>query len=181
MRAVLVVQWAMSSQRLASTSFSLSTRFRNAWATGLSCSSDVAFAFGVSFLWLLLYNAHFWRLTFDAMWRLNPRTLLFTVSLFVLGLSLQALPLLVCPTRRLMRVLASLMFVVAALAGYFGEVYGAIVNQDMMRNVLQTGATEALSLLNADVAIHVILLRILPAALGWRIRRPRTPSREEHA
>src|SRR5690606_34559060 len=105
MRAVLVVQWAMSSQRLASTSFSLSTRFRNAWATGLSCSSDVAFAFGVSFLWLLLYNAHFWRLTFDAMWRLNPRTLLFTVSLFVLGLSLQALPLLVCPTRRLMRVL----------------------------------------------------------------------------
>jgi lipid A ethanolaminephosphotransferase len=141
----------------------------------------VAFAFGVSFLWLLLYNAHFWRLTFDAMWQLNPRTLLFTVSLFVLGLSLQALPLLVCPTRRLMRVLASLMFVVAALGGYFGEVYGAIMNQDMMRNVLQTDATEALSLLNADVAIHVILLGILPAALVWRIRLPRIHWRKQLA
>src|SRR5690606_24303609 len=147
-------------------------RLRARWAFGLRCSSDVSFAFAASFFWLLLYNAHFWHLTIDAMWRFNLRTLSFTASLFVLGWVLQALPLLICPTRRLMRAIASVMFLIAALGGYFGEVYGAIMNQDMMRNVLETDSAEALSLLNLDLALHVLLLGILPAALVWRVRLP---------
>jgi lipid A ethanolaminephosphotransferase len=157
----------------------LYARLRERWNAGIPCSSDVAFAFGVSFIWLVLYNAHFWGLAADAMWRPNAGALLFMVSLFALTWVLQAVLLLLCPTRALMRVAASLLFMIAALGAYFGGAYGAIMNQDMMRNVVQTDPAEVGALLNADLGLHVVLLGLVPAMLVWRVRLPATHWRSQ--
>jgi len=63
--------------------------------------------------------------------------MLFMGSLAVVVLSVQAIIVLLAP-RRLLRVLTSALFVMAAFSSYFCNEYGAVMNQDMMRNVLQT-------------------------------------------
>lgn len=167
----------MQTQHVSAAPLSLSVRLRERWAAGIPCSSDAAFAFGVSFIWLALYNVHFWELSAAAMWHPSAGSLLFMVSLFVLAWVVLALLLLLSPTRAVMRAAASVMFVIAAFAAYFMSAYGAIMNQEMMRNVLQTDPAEVAGLMNADVGLHVALLGLLPALLVWRVRLPETPWR----
>jgi lipid A ethanolaminephosphotransferase len=137
-----------------------------------ACRSDVHFAFGVSLIWLALYNFAFWRQTFDAMWSPSPGSAAFLISVFLLAWCLQALLLLAMPTRFLMRVAASALFLVASFSSYFTQTYGAVMNQDMLRNVLQTDAAEVAGLINADLLWHVVAFGVLPAALVWIIALP---------
>jgi len=162
----------MQTQHVSAAPLSLSVRLRERWAAGIPCSSDVAFAFGVSFIWLALYNVRFWELSAAAMWHPSAGSVLFMASLFVLAWVVLALLLLLSPTRWAMRAAASLMFVIAAFGAYFMSEYGAIMNQEMMRNVLQTDPAEVGGLMNADLGLHVALLGILPALLVWRVRLP---------
>lgn len=164
----------MHTQHYPDSSLTSYARLRERWAAGIPCSSDTAFALSVSLLWLLFYNVRFWELTVSTMWRPNLDAVLFLASLFVLTLSLQALLLLVWPTRWLTRLAASTFFVIAALGAYFCNEYGAIMNKEMMRNVLQTDPAEVDALLNADLWLHVGLLGLLPAVLVWRVRLPET-------
>jgi lipid A ethanolaminephosphotransferase len=149
-----------------------SVRLRERWAAGIPCSSDVAFAFGVSFIWLALYNVHFWQLSAQAMWHPSAGSVFFMASLFVLAWVVLALLLLLSPTRWVMRAVASVMFIMAAFGAYFMSEYGAIMNQEMMRNVLQTDRAEVGALLNSDVVLHAVLLGLVPALLVWRVRLP---------
>lgn len=149
-----------------------SNRLRKRWAAGFSCSSDVAFAFGVSFILLALYNVRFWKLSIAAMWHPSVGSVLFMASLFLLAWVALALLLLLSPTRWLMRAAASVMFVIAAFGAYFMSEYGAIMNQEMMRNVLQTDRSEVQALLNLDVAWYGVLFGIIPAWLVWQVRLP---------
>jgi lipid A ethanolaminephosphotransferase len=165
----------MLTQHLPAPSVTLYARLRERWNTGISCPSDVAFAIGVSLLWLLFYNARFWQLTVDAMWHPSVGSAVFLTTLFALTLSLQAILLLMWPSRLLMRGAASLLFVIAALGSYFCSEYGAIMNKEMMRNVMQTDVAEVGALLNPELWLHVGLLGLMPAALVWRVRLPPTP------
>lgn len=164
----------MHTQHFSATPLPLSVRLRERWAAGIPCPSDAAFAFGVSFIWLALYNVHFWQLSAAAMWHPSAGSVFFMGSLFVLAWVALALLLLLSPTRWVMRAAASLMFVMAALGAYFMSEYGTIMNQEMMRNVLQTDHAEVAALLNGDVALHAVLLGIVPALLVWRVRLPET-------
>jgi len=165
----------MLTQHLPAPSVTLYARLRERWNAGIPCPSDIAFVFGVSLLWLLFYNARFWQLTLAAMWHPSVGSVVFLTTLFALTLSLQAILLLIWPTRLLMRVAASLLFVIAAFGSYFCSEYGVIMNKEMMRNVLQTDTAEVGALLNPELWLHVTLFGLLPAMLVWRVRLPRTP------
>lgn len=145
---------------------------RSRWAAGPRLPSDAAFALGASLAWALLYNLQFWHQTITAMWHPTLGAALFLTSLFVVVVCLQALLLLLAPTRLLMRVAASALFIVAALGCYFASAYGAIMNKDMMRNVLQTDPAEVGGLINFDLLGHVVLLGVVPAVLVWRVALP---------
>lgn len=145
---------------------------RAGWSRGIHCPSDIAFAFGVSLVWGSLYNLRFWQQTIEAMWHPSLGAASFMVSLFVLVLSVQGILLLLMPTRLLMRAAASALFIVAAAGSYFCSEYGAIMNKDMMRNVLQTDPAEIGGLLNLDLIAHLLVLGIAPAVLVWRIALP---------
>lgn len=152
----------------------LYVRARERWAAGIACSCDIAFAFGVSFIWLALYNVRFWELAANAMWHPSLGSVLFMGSLFILAWTVLALLLLLSPGRWLMRAAASLLFVLAAPGAYFCSEYGAIMNQEMMRNVLQTDRAEVEALMSADLWLHIVLLGLIPAVLVWRVRLPPT-------
>lgn len=164
----------MHTQHLAVPSLSLYARLRERWNAGISCSSHVAFAFSVSFIWLALYNVRFWQLTSAAMWRPGFGSLFFMTSLFVLAWTALALLLLLLPGRWLMRTAASLLFMMAAAGAYFCSEYGALMNEEMMRNVIQTDRAEVGALMSADLWVHILLLGLIPAVLVWRVRLPAT-------
>ena len=138
----------------------------------IRCPSDVAFALSVSAIWLLLYNVRFWESTAAAMWHPTLGSAVFLVSVAILLLGGQALLMLIMPTRWLMRASASAMFIVAASSAYFISAYGAIMNKDMMRNVLETDPAEVAGLVSGDFIAHLLLLGVLPALLIWRVELP---------
>ncbi|HEY7642797.1 MAG TPA: phosphoethanolamine--lipid A transferase [Steroidobacteraceae bacterium] len=163
-----------SSRSLPSTRFGAAfyAWLRARWAARLALPSDVALALVASLVWATLYNLQFWHQAIAAMWRPTPGAALFFVSLFVVVVCLQALLLALVPTRLGMRIAASALFVIGALGSYFGSAYGAVMNQDMMRNVLQTDPAEVGGLINFDLLAHLLLLGVLPAMLVWRIVLP---------
>lgn len=138
----------------------------------LHCASEARFAVLVAVIWTAFYNFHFWELTVRAMWRPTPASALFFLSLAISLVSAQALLLLLMPTQRLLRLAASAMFIIAAASAYFISTYGAIMNQEMMRNVVETDAAEVVGLLNPELAAHLLLLGLLPALLVWRVALP---------
>jgi lipid A ethanolaminephosphotransferase len=140
--------------------------------TRIRCPSDIAFALSVSAIWLLLYNFRFWESTVAAMWHPTFGSALFMVSLALTVLGVQALLLLLMPTRWLMRAWASVMFMVAASSAYFIGAFGAVMNKDMMRNVLETDPAEVAGLVNVDFIAHMLLFGVLPALLVWRVDLP---------
>lgn len=153
----------------------LYTTLREKWARGIHCPSDAAFAFGLSLIWLTFYNLRFWEQAGIAMWHPGAGAVAFMISLALLVLSLQAVLLLLMPTRTLMRAAASLLFVVAAASSYFCNAFGAIMNKDMMRNVLETDPAEVGGLINFNLLAHVIVLGVIPALMVWRVVLPSKP------
>jgi lipid A ethanolaminephosphotransferase len=145
---------------------------RARWQQGIPCPSDIVFAFGISLLWALLYNARFWQQAIAAMWHPGAGANAFVVSMLVLVVCLQAILMLLMPTRALMRAAASVLFIVAAASSYFSDTYGAILNRDMMRNVLQTDPAEVRGLLSFGLLTRLLLLGAVPALLVWRVRLP---------
>jgi lipid A ethanolaminephosphotransferase len=142
------------------------------WATGLALRSEVALMLVASVAWAVLYNLQFWHQAIAAMWHPTPAAALFLASLFVAVVCLQSLLLALVPTRLGLRIAASVLCIVAAAGSYFAGAYGAVMNQEMMRNVLETDAAEVGGLVSFDLFAHVLLLGVLPAALVWRVTLP---------
>lgn len=136
------------------------------------CPSEVLFALIVAALWIALYNGDFWQRTVQAMWHPSLQGVLFLASLAVLTLVLQSILLLLAPTRRALRILASALFIVAAIGCYFVHTYGVVLNKDMLRNVVQTDAAEVGALLSPGLFLHVVIQGIFPALIVWRVNFP---------
>ena len=132
----------------------------------IHCRSDVRFAFGVSFVWLALYNVIFWEQTIGAMWHPSFGSAAFIASVLLVVWCVQAMLLLIMPSRLIMRAAASVLFVIAALSSYFTQAYGAVMNTDMLRNALQTDALEVAGLVNVNLLLHVLAFGLLPACAG---------------
>jgi lipid A ethanolaminephosphotransferase len=143
---------------------------RRRMAEGWRCRSDTQFALGVSLLWLVFYNAQFWMESVRAMWHGSAASVAFLASLFILGWAVHALLLLSMPTRRSMIGMASVGFVIAATCSFFTTRYGVLMNEDMLRNVLETDLAEAQSLLSTDLLLRIAVLGVVPALLMWKVR-----------
>jgi len=167
----------MANTLLQPLRFSLRAITRTLWMQGIEFRSDERFALCVSFVWLLCYNTAFWRQAVGAMWHGDLISIGFLASLGVLVVSLQAILLLLFPTRRLLKLAASVLFPIAAASAWFCDSYGIVMNEDMMRNVLQTDSSESSALLNGSLLLQFVLMGILPAILVWRVRLPLVPIR----
>ena len=70
--------------------------------------------------------------------------------------------------RCLLKPMLSLILMVAAACAYFMDAFGVIINDSMLRNVLETDAGEAAELLSPRLLIYLGLLGVLPGVLLWR-------------
>lgn len=64
------------------------------------------------------------------------------------------------------------LLLVASVASYFMSVYGVVIDDTMIHNVLETDVGEASGLFSARLILHVLLTGVLPALVvcAWRIR-----------
>lgn len=163
-----------SSRSLTETRFGAAfyAWLRDRWTAGLALRSDIALILVISITWAALYNLQFWHQSVAAMWHPSPGAALFLASLFVVVVCLQALLLALVPTRVGLRVAASVLFVLAAASSFFASDYGAVMNEEMMRNVIETDRAEVGGLMSFDLLAHVLVLGVAPAVLVWRVTLP---------
>ena len=163
-----------SSRSLTETRFGAAfyAWLRDRWTAGLALHSDVVLILAVSTAWAVLYNLQFWHLSVAAMWHPAPGAALFLTSLFVVIVCVQALLLALVPTRVGLRIAASALFLVAAASSFFSNDYGAVMNTEMMRNLLETDRAEVGGLMSFDLVAHLLVLGVLPAILVWRVTLP---------
>lgn len=155
----------------AAAHHALSSRLRT---LRIACPSEGAFALATSAIWVVFYNPAFWERTMAAMWQPSAGAVLFLASLLALLVAVHAGLLLLVPTRRGMRLVASAFFVVAATGSYFASAYGTPLDEDMLRNVAQSDLAEVADLMSFGLVLHVVLMGVVPALLVWRVELPAT-------
>lgn len=125
---------------------------------------------------VLFCNARFWTETFQAVRPDSPMELVFVCSLPLVLTALYFLLLLVALTlmsRRALKPLLIVLFLLNALALYFIDTYHVYIDHGMLRNALQTDWRESSELLSGRMFVYLLLFGILPAvALRlFRLRR----------
>ena len=131
--------------------------------------SPVSQTLAISLLLLSLYNWRFWEVTIAA-FAGNSGGLLFLASLLTVLVLLHTIFLLLIPERRLLKIIASALFVISAIAAYAADSYGTQIDADMIRNIVQTDQREAFALFNFRFVMYVVLIGLIPIALLWKTR-----------
>jgi lipid A ethanolaminephosphotransferase len=127
-------------------------------------------AFLVAGFVLVCLNAHFWRLLYHSVapsgvveWLFLGSVLLVSLVLFNLLFGAFAVPYLFKPA-------TTILLLVSAAASYFMDEYGTVIDAGLVRNIVETNATEVRDLLTFKLAAYLFLAGALPVFLLWRIR-----------
>ena len=96
----------------------------------------------------------------------------FLISLFLLLVFIHACAVLLFPGRRALQIVAALLFILAALAAYFRDTFGVLIDKDMIRNVVRTDAREASDFLSLRLVLYIVGLGFIPALVAARVRLP---------
>ena len=119
---------------------------------------------------LVSANLAFWQRTAAALWAPTPAIVAFFAALTLVLLFATLLPLLLAPSGWPLRLVATVLVIVASAAGHFMDGMGTPMTSSMMRNLLETDAAEVHDLLNMGLMLRVGLLGLLPAIFIWRVR-----------
>ena len=121
-------------------------------------------------LWcLLVLNLPLWSHLLGLRPLTGPREFAFLLSFAMLaGLIINLFLTPLTLIRPLAKPLLAAVLVLAAAASYFIDVYGAVIDKVMIRNVLETNATESTELLSGRMLLQVALLGVLPSVLVFR-------------
>lgn len=113
-------------------------------------------------------NGPFWRGALNATQSDEHRlAILTTLSALVLVPLITVLSLAL--GRKLLRIVAAVLLLVAASCGYFMTQYGVIIDQSMIRNAVETTALEATPLLTGSYFLHVALYGVVPAIVVFAV------------
>lgn len=123
------------------------------------------FALLVSVLNFVLFHLPFYKYVFNHVDYKSTGGIIIIISLAVLMLIANAFffYLLFSVSRRAGKVLLVLFFICSAVAVYFINTYGTIVDEDMMGNVFNTKYEEASSFFSFKLIVYILLLGVLPA------------------
>jgi len=131
------------------------------WKPGLTALTAL-----VSLWCLLLLNSPLWIYLNEIRPIGDGRDTAFLASFFLLaGLATNLFLTPLTLIRPLAKAMLALVLILAASASYFVDVYGVLIDKVMIRNVLETNATESLELFTGRMLLQVGALGILPAVL----------------
>jgi lipid A ethanolaminephosphotransferase len=119
-------------------------------------------------------NGPFWSAVWDASAGDEHRVAILASMLAIL-FGTVTITLAVALGNTLLKTVAAALLLIAAACGYFMTQYGAVIDQSMIRNAVETTALEATPLLGTAFFWHVVLYGALPAGLvvAIPIGRPR--------
>ncbi|MFZ5604540.1 MAG: phosphoethanolamine transferase [Pseudomonadota bacterium] len=129
----------------------------------------------VSAYFLLFFNQHLFTCLNLAHASTGIRHLLFMASASLLAAVLIHLVVALPGFRFLFKGWIILLLLSAAMAEYFVDGYGIILDRDMVGNIMQTDWREASELLTRDLGLHVLLWGGLPALLVVSLRVRHAP------
>ena len=145
----------------------------------IPCRSHVVFAVIVAVVLISLHNWRFWQETLAVVQPASLGDGLFILSLFALLVFVHACAVLLLPGRRALQIAAAFFFILAAVAGYFRDTYGVVIDKDMIRNVLRTDMREASEFFSLRLALYVLMLGLVPALVVARVQLPRFSIRQQ--
>ncbi|MDC5856326.1 phosphoethanolamine transferase [Vibrio europaeus] len=70
-----------------------------------------------------------------------------------------------------------LLLICSSIVSYAGYNYGAIFDQSMMANLIETNSSEASSYISSYSVLWIALMGILPALVVWRVKLTANPSK----
>jgi lipid A ethanolaminephosphotransferase len=140
--------------------------------TQIRCRSHIVFAAAVAVVLIVLHNWRFWQQTLAVVHPANVGDVWFILSLFLLVVFIHACAVLLFPGTRSLQIVAAILFVLAAVAGYFRDEFGVIIDKDMIRNVVRTDTQEALDFLSPRLVLYVLVLGLIPAFIVARVQLP---------
>ena len=149
------------------------------WLPPRPTITAVQLSWGLTLLLVLFYNGPLWRLilSLDAAdglhrWLFAGAFLLFMVALFQFVLSFLSWP-------RLIKPLALLLILSAALASHFMDSYGVLFDRSMMQNLFETDPAEVSDLLTPQLFWRLLWQGVLPVLLLLWVRvRPLSLGRQ---
>jgi lipid A ethanolaminephosphotransferase len=119
---------------------------------------------------LACQNAHFWRQLYQAVAPNAPFEWLFLASVLVVALMLFNLLFGIVAVPYVFKPVMTIFLLLAAVSAYAMDEYGTVIDAGLVRNLIETNATEVRDLLTLKLAAYVVLAAALPAYLLWRIR-----------
>lgn len=94
----------------------------------------------------------------------------FAVALLVMLVALHYLLVVPFAYRRTVKPLLTLLMFGTALATFYMQTFGVVLDASMMRNVLRSDVVEARELVSWALLAHLLLYGGIPSALLWRVR-----------
>ena len=135
------------------------------------------FALVVSFINLILFQYPFYKFVYSNIDATSLNGILLLVSLTIAALFLNALVFYIglYLLRTVGKWILVLFFSISAIAVYFINTYGVIIDGTMIGNVLNTNYEESSSFLSFGLFVYLILLGIVPSILLFKIEVVRVP------
>lgn len=123
--------------------------------------------FIVSILFVLFYNYAF----FDnvlKVYPLNGLNILFIISLVLILVLVTNIVLNIFSSKYTSKAILILVVVVSAFTGYFMDSYNIVIDDSMIRNVMQTDLKESRDLLSFKMFLYLLFLGLIPAFLIYK-------------
>jgi lipid A ethanolaminephosphotransferase len=130
------------------------------------------FALLFSFINLILYHYPFFKFVFGSIDVKSLNGILLLVSLTIAAILANAFffYLVLFLLRKVGKWLMALFFIINAIAVYFVNTYGVIIDETMIGNVLNTNYEESSSFFSFGLVLYVILIGIIPSILLFKIK-----------
>jgi len=121
----------------------------------------------VSILLILVDNFTFFRHTIEAYPLHTHIGFLFSVAVVLFALT--ALVFTLLSSKWTSKPLLILTLLISSMAGYFMDTYHVIIDDSMIRNILQTDIKESLDLLSLKQGLYLLFFGIIPAYIVYKI------------
>jgi lipid A ethanolaminephosphotransferase len=124
----------------------------------------------VTLLFTVLYNTAFWQDALSGYHLTDIKPLSMAISMFFVMTSLQFVIFVLFAFRWSVKVVLTLLLLIASFVSYYTSSYGVYFDTTMLENVLQTDTSEARELLTFGLLSHLLIFFILPGLVVWRVR-----------
>src|SRR3954471_16561926 len=128
---------------------------------------EPALIVAISVFMTVAYNRAFFGKVFE-IYPLGVQYLLFHAALFVIVAALTAFVFALVGSKYTTKPFVAFVFIASSVVSYFVNNYGIVVDDDMLRNALETNWAESLDLLSVKLGLYVLFLGVVPAMIVWR-------------